>query len=132
MALGCTNEIVTISGSSTQLTPGLAPVTVPGGVLTQTSNIGRYYRNPFAVVPEGTISLGVQFTPWLRGTIGYNILYWSNVARPGNQIDLVVDRFNVPTDQNFGMGTGPARPAFNFNGSDYWAQGINFGLQFSY
>ena len=80
-----------------------------GGVLTQTSNIGRYYRNPFAVVPEVTISLGVQFAPWLRGTIGYNILYWSNVARPGNQIDLVVDRFTCRPTRT--LAWAPARHA---------------------
>jgi hypothetical protein len=54
------------------------------------------------------------------------------VARPGNQVDLNVNRFQVPTSGFFGRGTGPDRPAFNFQNSDYWAQGINFGLQFTY
>jgi hypothetical protein len=28
--------------------------------------------------------------------------------------------------------TGPAQPAFHFTGSEYWAQGATFGLEFRY
>ena len=51
------------------------------------------------------------------------------VVRPGNQIDR-----NINTSQNafYGTGilTGPASPAPLFNRTDFWAQGVNFGLQF--
>jgi hypothetical protein len=129
VALGCTSEVVTISGASSAITPGAPTITVPGGVLALPSNSGRHSQNRFAVVPEGTLTLGWQMTSWLRATVGYNFLYWSDVARPGNQVDLTVNRFLIPTSGQFGLGTGPARPAFNFQNSDYWAQGINFGLQ---
>jgi hypothetical protein len=129
LALHCTSEVVTISGASSAITPGLPTTTVPGGVLALSSNSGRHYRSQFAGVPEGTLALGWQMMSWLRATVGYNFLYWSAVARPGNQVDLTVNRFLIPTSGLFAPGTGPARPAFNFQNSDYWAQGINFGLQ---
>jgi hypothetical protein len=27
---------------------------------------------------------------------------------------------------------GPARPAFGFRETDFWAHGVNFGLEFKY
>jgi hypothetical protein len=65
---------------------------------------------------------------------GYEILYWNRVVRPGDQID-----HNVNLSQNAvldpkGVGTlvGPAQPAPLFNRSDFWAQGINLGLEYRY
>ena len=57
---------------------------------------------------------------------------WNDVVRPGNQIDRVVNPNIVPTDQDFGVAGGPRRPAPLFNSSDFWAQGVNFGLHFRY
>ena len=37
------------------------------------------------------LKLGYQFTPWMRGTIGYDFIFLSAVARPGNQIDNTYD-----------------------------------------
>ena len=37
------------------------------------------------------LSVGYQFTPWVRGLIGYNFLYLSSVVRPGTQIDNTYD-----------------------------------------
>jgi hypothetical protein len=132
VALGSTNEVVTINGFSTLAAPGQPPLTAPGGVLALPSNIGRHSRSQFTVVPEGTVTVGMQVTSWLRAFVGYDFLYWSEVARPGDQVDLTVNRAAVPTSGQFGLGTGPARPAFNFQGTDYWAQGLTFGLQFRY
>ena len=52
------------------------------------------------------------------------------MARPGDQINTTVNRYNIPVDQNYGQGSGPAQPSFSFHGTDYWAQGITLGLQF--
>jgi hypothetical protein len=133
LALGATHEVATIFGASSITTPGVGSMSVPGGVLALPSNMGQYSRNVFSVIPEGALTLGVQLTSHLRATASYNILYWNDVSRPGNLIDTTVNRYNVPTDQLFGTGGGPARPAFQgFRGSDYWAQGITFGLEFRY
>lgn len=129
LALGVNQELVVINGSSSAVVnPGTARSFAVGDVLALGSNIGRYFRNEFAVVPEGGLDLGVQLTSLVQAHIGYTFLYWSNVVRPGDALDRTVNRFTVPTDQNFGMGTGPGRPAFTWHGTDFWAQGINFGL----
>ena len=51
--------------------------------------------------------------------------------RPGTAIDRTINFSQSPV---FSTGTlvGPARPAFTFKDSDFWAQGINFGLEFRY
>jgi hypothetical protein len=132
VGLGATHQIADIDGGSLLIKPTLAQTVAPGGIFALPSNIGGYSRDVFTVVPEVGINLGLRFTERLSGYVGYNFLYIGNVARPGNQIDRAVNVNNVPTDNLFGTPGGPARPAFNFQGSDYWAHGINIGLNFQY
>jgi hypothetical protein len=65
--------------------------------------------------------------------MGYSFLYWSNVWRAGDQIDRVVDVTQIP---NFAppdvQPTGFARPGVPFRTSDFWAQGLNFGVEFTW
>jgi hypothetical protein len=126
VALGTTQQIVDISGRTTISSPGSAPTTFPGGLLAQTTNIGRHTRDVFGVVPEVGLNLGYQCTDHIRVFAGYNFIYWNSVARPGNQIDTAVNPALLPPP----VGGGPNRPAFHFNGSEFWAQGITFGVEF--
>ena len=132
LGLGAMHETVDIDGGSLLINAKQAQYFVPGGILALPSNMGTYSREVFAVVPEVTVNVGMNLSSRLRSYLGYNFLYVSNVARPGNQIDRAVNVNHVPTDPAFGTPGGPARPAFSFHGSDYWAQGLNFGLEFRY
>jgi hypothetical protein len=132
VALGVTQEQVRIDGSSTLLNAGVPMATVPGGILSQVTNSGSHFRNEFAVVPEVGLNLGIQITPSLQARIGYTFLYWSDVARPGAQVDRRINPGLVPTDFTFGTPGGAAQPAFAFHSSDFWAQGLNLGLEFRY
>jgi hypothetical protein len=123
VALGSTHQVAEINGSTV-----INGTPFTGGLLALPSNIGRFSRDFFTWAPEVGLNLGYQFTPHLRGYVGYNFLYWSDVLRPGNQIDRVVNVNQLPP----AIPGGPARPAFTFNGSDFWAQGVNFGLEFRY
>ena len=49
--------------------------------------------------------------------------FLDRVVRPSDQIDPVV---NLPP------GGGPARPAPLFRQAEFWAQGVNAGLEFRY
>jgi hypothetical protein len=131
VALGTTQELMAVGGASTLQNPG-SPVTVPGGVLAVPSNSGRFYRSVFGVVPEGTATIGWKLTENISATVGYNIIYWNSVIRPGNQINRTVNPAQIPTDIAFGNGLGPNVPVFTFHSSDFWAQGINFGLLFRF
>ena len=86
----------------------------------------------FAVVPELGINVGYQINPLWRVFVGYNFLYLSDVVRPGNQIDRVVNTTQLPSVLGPGMLVGPARPTFVMKGTDFWAQGLSVGLEFRY
>jgi hypothetical protein len=132
VALGSTQESVDIGGF-TRITPPGGPATVlNGGLLALPSNSGHFSRDRFSVVPEATLNVGYQLTSQLRASVGYTFLYWSNVARPGDQIDRPVNPTLLPTVGNPGPPVGPIRPAFTFKDTDFWAQGVNFGLEFRF
>ncbi len=131
LALGDMHESVTIAGATTTNAP--LPVTrAVGGIYAQSSNIGSYSRDEFAVIPEIGLNLSVQLTSHIKAHLGYTFLYLSNVARPGAQIDPQINVNHVPIDFAYGTPGGPSRPAFEMNGTGFWSQGINFGVEFTY
>jgi len=132
IAFGSTHEVVDINGSTTSTTLTGVPSTIHSGFLARPSNIGRYSRDEFAVVPEAGLTLGYAVRSHIRTTLGYSFLYNSNVLRPGDQIDRTMNLTQIPPPLGSGNLVGPARPAFNFQGTDYWAQGVNFGVEFRY
>jgi hypothetical protein len=102
----------------------------PGGLFAQPTNFGRHQRDMFAVVPEGNFQLGYRVTDHFRATVGYTFFYMSSVARPGDQIDRAVNANFLMVPPTPG---GPARPFdYRIAGTDYWAQGIDVGLEFRY
>jgi hypothetical protein len=131
LAMGSMHEVVNIQGQTTTNAP--LPVTqAVGGIYAQASNIGTYNRDAFAVIPEVGVNLGFQLTPSITARVGYTFLYLSNVARPGDQIDMRINVNRVPIDPSFGTPGGPNQPAFNMRTTGFWAQGINFGLEFKF
>jgi hypothetical protein len=132
VALGSSHERVEIAGSSTLIAPGVPPMTVAGGQFAGFSNSGRTINNEFAVMPEAEIQVGYQLTRAIRGYVGYDFFYWSRVARPGNQVDLVVDTRANQVDPGFVPGTAVTFPQPRSVHSEFWAQGLTFGLEVRY
>jgi len=131
LALGNVRQRVAINGSTDSTVVGMPPEpTATGGLLALTTNIGSYQQNSFAVIPELGATLGLRITERLRGTVGYSFVYWSNVVRPGDQIDLDLNQTFIPRFNGGLAGSGFARPAFDFRETDYWAQGLNIGLDY--
>ncbi len=129
VALGTTHETVDIFGQSTLERPGVTPVSTSGGLLALNSNIGNYGHYQFAVVPEGTLNVCYQLSSNFALSAGYTFLYVSSVVRPGPQIDRAINPNFLPTAPAIGLSSGgEARPAFQFNSSDFWAQGLTMGL----
>jgi hypothetical protein len=131
VALGTSHETTFIRGSTALFSPDGSVTYIPGGVLATSANIGNYSRNVFAVVPEVGLNAGFHISPRVLVRVGYSFVYWSNVLRPGNQISRVASPTLVPTDANYGTG-GPNQPIYEFHASSYWAQGLNFGLEFDF
>lgn len=136
VALGDTHQVVNIEGNSVIIPAGAPPgsaVGLTGGLLALPTNIGQFSRDRMSVVPELGVQVGYQVTPHLRAFAGYSFLWWTNVLRPGDQIDLQLDQALIPAfNPNPLPPTGLHKPAVPFRESDYWAQGFNFGLEFRY
>jgi hypothetical protein len=131
VAFGVNREVAGIDGSTVRL-PGGVLTTQPGGGFALPSNIGRFRRNEFAVVPELGVTLGYQVSRHLNVTIGYSFLYFSNVLRPGELIDRTLNVTQAPPPLGTGVLTGPARPLFPGKDTEFWAQGLNLGVRFSF
>ena len=130
VAIGNTQQTADVIGSTTVSSGGVTQ-TLPGGLLTQAgTNIGHYSQNRFSVVPEVGLTLGYQVTDWMRLTAGYNFLYWSNVMRPGDQVNVNVNRTLLPF--RGGAVVPGAQPAFLGRTTDYYAQGVTFGMLFTF
>jgi len=128
IALGSNNQVVNINGNTIITDPRTGTTALTGGLLALSTNSGHFTREMFAVAPEGTINVGYQISENVRAYVGYNLLYISDVVRPANQIDRAVNtNFLPPATPSL-----PVRPAFVFKGTDFWAQGLNFGLEFRY
>jgi len=132
VAFGNLTQIAEISGGQTLGLANGAVASFPGGLLALPgANIGSYTRNQFSVVPEVGFNVGYNLTSRLRVFVGYNFLYIGNVMRPEGVIDPGIDVARIP---NFPAGsTTPLafpRPTPQFNLSDYFVQGVSFGVSF--
>ncbi|HYO25370.1 MAG TPA: BBP7 family outer membrane beta-barrel protein [Lacipirellulaceae bacterium] len=133
LAIGSTRQRVSISGQTLrddQLFPNI-------GLLAQPSNVGTYERDEFSVIPEIGLTGGYQLTERLRFTLGYTLLYWSRVARPGDQIDLRVNPefLDLPADPSLLPDPAtiqPQSPEFVFRDTDIWAHGLSAGVDYSW
>jgi hypothetical protein len=131
LALGDVHQVVDIHGSTTITSAGAAPRVTNAGLLALASNSGTFSRDQFAVAPELTLKVGYQVTERLRAYLGYNFLYLSSVVRPGDQIDRTLDVNQIPGNPSTPV-PPPARPLVPFKTSDFWAQGLVFGLEWRY
>ncbi len=131
LAMGNVSEVLTIGGVTYTNAP-IGSQVAAGGIYAQTSNIGQYVHNAFAVVPEFNPNLGFDLACWLRARVGYTFLYCSNVIRPGDQIDPVLNTNLVPISSRYGTPGGPERPTVFLKENGFWAQGLNFGLEVAF
>lgn len=131
VALGGTYQELQIDGFQLRATPGATTAQqFRGGLLAVGPNLGTFSQTRFSVVPEFTLNLGYWVTPTLKLYVGYNFLYWTNVIRPGDQIDRVVDVSFVPNPPIGVPPSGQNRPLPTFKQSDLAVNGIQFGLEF--
>ena len=133
-AFGVLDQVADITGGQTLTFANGTTTKTAGGLLALPgANIGVFDHHQFAVLPEVSLNIGYQLTSHTRLFIGYDFLFLGNALRPGGTIDTTVDAARIP---NFPLPGAPAplpgapRPGPYFTTSDFFAQGINFGLQF--
>ncbi len=128
LGIGNVHQTATISGSTARTQNGVALPGFNTGFLAGQTNVGTYDRDQFTMIPELGLTAGYQLTRRWRATVGYSLIYWGNVIRPGDQIDTDVNPSFV--QPQLAAPTGAQRPQFQFQQADYWVQGLNFGAEF--
>ena len=130
-AFGDTRTTATIDGSTAvtyEVDGEPTTYTRAGGVLAQGSNIGRYTQSELTAAGELGIRVEYAVTHQLYVTCGYTFIYWPQVCRVTDGIDLTVDPSQVPPEVN----PAAVRPGFAFRSSDFWAQGLSLGLHYEF
>ena len=125
-ALGGMHQRAQLFGSNTFSAPGEPNDTENGGLYARPFNQGVFERSITACAVDFTANLTYNFSPRAKVFFGYSILWLSSVARPGEQIDPVINDSRVrfigdPTQNDVNA------PRFRWRANDYWVQGMNFG-----
>jgi hypothetical protein len=126
---GNMRQSVLISGSTTSTDASGASVTRNSGLLAQEStNAGLHEQDKFSFMNEAGVKLAFYPVERLKLSVGYSLMYWSSVVRPGFEIDTAVDGRLLTTLPP----AGATRPAFGFDPTDYLVHGLNFGAEFCF
>jgi hypothetical protein len=123
LAMGVVHEVVDRYGSSSTAIGGAAPVGTNTGFLVQSSNRGRVSQDKFAIAMPSNLTLSYQVTDHLSAFIGYDFVYLSRAARPGDQTDLAF--------QTNAAGT-TVRPLGGIHSDDFWMNAGLIGVKFKF
>jgi hypothetical protein len=129
LAAGVTHQLRNIEGSPLLNASVVSPLLVPGPLLALPSNIGRETANRVTLVPEIGVKSQLALASWCSVSLGYSLLYWNKVLCPGDQMSPLVNPTQLPLR---GPVSGPLDPKPLFLHTDYFAQGINLGVEFRY
>ncbi len=123
---GNMRQNILIAGSTVSTDANGGTTTRDSGLLAQAStNGGLHEQDKFSFMNESGVRLAFYPTEQLKLSVGYSLMYWSSVVRPGPQIDTAIDGRLLtalpPADAT--------RPAFGFNPTSYLVQGLTFGAE---
>lgn len=131
MAVGAMQQNVAIQGTTSLENAG-STATVQPGFYTAAQLPNRFTNYRFSLAPDVQARIGYRLTDWLTVTAGYQFLYITNVARPGDQISRRLNPGQIPSSQSFGA-AAPGLPALpNVVSSDYWMHGLTAGLMLTF
>lgn len=115
-SIGNTYSVVRINGTRTG--------DPDQGLLAMDSNSGTHKATSLASIVELGLSLKRRFHCGIEATFGYSLVYWSDVMRAGDQIDLDVDPRQIPE--------AAPHPSVPMCSTDFWAQGLHVGLEYTF
>ena len=130
VGLGFVSQEAQVSGATALRTLDGTTTAYEGGVLAQPGASGTYTRGSFAGAFETSLRAGYEFTPHLRGLIGFDFLYLTQSARAGSLIGSV-DSSQVPQLGTMVPPAAAGRPIIHETGG-FWAEGLTCGLEFRY
>jgi hypothetical protein len=133
IAVGMTQQDVSLLGfTQGQNFAGQPFAVVPTGFLVGPTNAGDYSQGRVGVLGELGFTFAYQLTPNWRVSVGYSRVMWNRVARAGGQIDRTLNPTQLTDTGIAGQLVGPIRPAFHLQETGFWAQGVNFTIEFRY
>ncbi len=100
------------------------------GGLFAPSNLSLLDSAKLGFMTEVNVRIGYRITERWVASAGYTLLYWTNVLLPGGQINPVIDPRTLPSSLSYNPAIAP--PPFQLHATDYWAQGLTFGLEYRY
>jgi hypothetical protein len=129
LAAGLTHQVRVSEGAPLIFSTASSTLLVPGPLINLPSNIGRETADRVTLVPEIDVRARLRLNSWCTATLGYKLIYWNKVLCPGDQMDPLVNVTQLP-----GMGpvTGPPDPKPLFVHTDYFAQGLEAGVEFRF
>lgn len=134
LAVGTTDEELSIAGAQVRTSPTGATSTAVGGLFALPSNIGDHHMNKFSQIPEADLKLAYPLGEHLIVTGGFSALYWTRLLRAAHQVSREIDITQIP---NFPLAagatpTGLGLPNVPFRQSDLWLLGISVGAEVSW
>jgi len=102
-----------------------------GGVIAQSNDIGKFHRDVYSILPEGTLNVSYHITPAIVAFVGYDVTYFTHVVRAANEVTGQVNQGLLPTSIYYGTQT-PVPTVPVFRETDFWVQGVTVGLNFRY
>ncbi len=133
VGIGNMHQVLEIKGGTTFANPLTGNTGASyGGLYANSTNIGKFTHDEFAVIPEMTFNVGVNLTKSITLFAGYNFMYISKVARPGSQLNPIIDSTTIPVSSTFGNTGGVPGARRLFVQDDFWLQGVNFGMNIRY
>ena len=126
--LGNMQRTVNISGATVQGV-GVPPAPLAGQVTTNSSLLvdarqGSETSDEFAFIPELNFTLGYRFRDHVSFTVGYNFMYFDEIALAGEQVNRIVD--------GTAAGAAVAPAGFDIVDGSLWIQGIAIGASVDY
>jgi len=133
VALGFTHEKLNQSGFTRFVDQGIETV-IPYGAYVLEPNSGRFSEKDLSALPEFNIKFGYQWSQRISTYIGYDIMYLSNVVRPGDQVNPNINPTLLPISNVYNpqFPFGPPEPALLFKTTDFTMQGLTLGLSIRY
>ena len=129
VGLGCTDEYIQGVGRTLLTNPSRVTLYQAGGLFVPPT-LTSLERGRLAFISEVNLRVGYRITERWTASIGYTFLYWGAVLRPAGQLNPAIDPRVVPTSLSFNPNV-PA-PPFELHSTDFWAQGLTFGLEWRY
>lgn len=130
IALGAMVQDVNIFGSGMAWQPNGGMLRTPYGVFTRPGGVGSWSETEFAVVPQIDLEFSYDVGHGISLFAGYSFLYVSSYASAGDQLDRRIDAPIGPTGSYTASPRAASRPELET--TDFWANGVNLGLRFTF